>query len=86
MANWTADMIAAVYRRAQDSVNVINTQTSKKDDETDEEWKHRIKRNWQHLETCKAYKQQDDNTKSIWTTEDFTAVDAAIIKGKAVQS
>ncbi len=86
MANWTDDMIAAVYRRAQDSVNVINTQTSKKDNETDEEWKHRIKRNWQHLETVKAYKQQDDNTKSIWTTQDFTAVDAAIVKGKAVQS
>ena len=86
MANWTDDMNAAVYRRAQHRVNVINTQTSKKDNETDEEWKHRIKRNWQHLETVKAYKQQDDNTKSIWTTQDFTAVDAAIVKGKAVQS
>ena len=41
-----------------------------------------MKRNVEHLETIKAYKKEDDTT-SIWTSESFTAIDAAITSGKA---
>ena len=40
-----------------------------------------IKRNYEHLEIIKAYKKLDETT-SIWTSEDFTAIDAAITAGK----
>ena len=81
----TTDEIAAIFKAAGDSVTLINNETSKASNETEEEWKDRIKRNWQHLEIIKAYKKQDRTT-SIWTTEDFTDIDAAITKGKAVQA
>ena len=35
----------------------------------------------QNLETVKNYKKLDGTT-SIWTSEDFTAIDAAIVAGK----
>ena len=41
-----------------------------------------MKRNVEHLETIKAYKKEDGST-SIWTSESFTAIDAAISAGKA---
>ena len=85
MAERTADEVAQVFSAAGDSVTVINTDTAKGDQETEQEWKDRIKRNWQHLEIIKAYKKEDGTT-SIWTSEDFTAIDAAITKGKAVQA
>ena len=44
-----------------------------------------IERNVKHLETSKAYKKVDGKT-SIWTTESFTAIDAAITTGKAIYS
>tara|TARA_B100000902_G_C26650305_1_gene593460 strand:+ start:45 stop:299 length:255 start_codon:yes stop_codon:yes gene_type:complete len=81
----TTNEIAAIFKAAGDSVTLINTETSKQSSETDQEWKDRIKRNWRHLEIIKAYKKEDGTT-SIWTTEDFTDIDAAIVKGKAVQT
>ena len=45
------------------------------------EWKAMISRNVEHLELIKAYKKIDGTT-SIWTSEDFTAIDAAVIAGK----
>jgi len=81
----TTEKIAAIFKAAGDSVTLINTETSKQSYETEQDWKDRIKRNWQHLEIIKAYKKEDDTT-SIWTTEDFTDIDAAIVKGKAVQT
>lgn len=78
----TTNEIAAIFKAAGDSVTVINTAPP---DVTDQEWKDTIKRNWQHLEIIKAYKKADKTT-SIWTTEDFTDIDAAIIKGKSVQT
>ena len=81
----TTNEIAAIFKAAGDSVTLINTETSKSSDETEQDWKDRIKRNWQHLEIIKAYKKEDETT-SIWTTEDFTDIDAAIVKGKAVQT
>ncbi len=84
MTERTASEIARIYKSAGDSVTLINNETSKDTDETEQEWKDRIKRNWRHLEIIKAYKKADKTT-SIWTTEDFTAIDAAITKGKLVQ-
>ena len=81
----TTEKIAAIFKAAGDSVALINTETSKRSYETEQDWKDQIKRNWQHLEIIKAYKKEDDTT-SIWTTEDFTDIDAAIVKGKLVQT
>ena len=79
MEERTSDEIAKIFTNAGDSVTVIGIpQTS---DETDEEFKAKIQRNVEHLEIIKAYKKLDETT-SIWTTEDFTAIDAAIVSGK----
>ena len=83
MEERTADEIAAIFSAAGDSVTLINTDTSANAYETDAEWKDRIKRNVDHLEIIKAYKKLDETT-SIWTSEDFTAIDAAIVTGKTV--
>ena len=57
MEEKTADEIAAIYSAAGDSVTVIGTaQTS---DETDDDFKDKIKRNVEHLEIIKAYKKLD---------------------------
>ena len=83
MTERTADEVAAVFAAAGDSVTLINA--GKPSDLTDAEWKDTAKRNWQHLEIIKAYKKEDDTT-SIWTSENFTAIDAAITAGKAIQA
>ena len=79
MEEKTADEIAAIFSAAGDSVTVIGT--AQESDETDDHFKAKIKRNVEHLEIIKAYKKLDETT-SIWTTEDFTAIDAAITAGK----
>ena len=48
----------------------------------DAEWKETLQRNVDHLETIKAYKKEDGTT-SIWGSENFTAIDAAITSGKS---
>ena len=79
MDELTANEIATIFKNAGDSVTVIGIpQTS---DETDEEFKAKIQRNVEHLEIIKDYKKLDETT-SIWTSEDFTAIDAAIVAGK----
>ena len=83
MEERTADEIAAIFSAAGDSVTVIDT--AKTDEETTDEYKDKMKRNVEHLEIIKAYKKLDETT-SIWTSESFTAIDAAIVKGKAVYS
>ena len=79
MEEKTADEIAAIFSAAGDSVTVINT--AKTSDETDADFKDKIQRNVEHLEIIKAYKKLDETT-SIWTSEDFTDIDAAITAGK----
>jgi len=79
MEEKTADEIAAIYSAAGDSVTVIGT--AQESDETDTEFKEKIKRNVEHLEIIKAYKKLDETT-SIWTSESFTDIDAAITAGK----
>ena len=80
MEERTADEVAAIFAAAGDSVTVING--DKKDNQTDAEWKDTLQRNVDHLEIIKAYKKVDGTT-SIWTSEDFTAQDAAVTAGKA---
>ena len=75
----TAEEVARIFRNAGDSVTVINTLAALSS-LTDEQ-KEELKRNVDHLEIIKAYKKEDETT-SIWTTEDFTAIDAAITAGK----
>ena len=88
MEEKTADEIAAIFSAAGDSVTVINadasysaytTRTGSAD--TEAEWKEMIQRNVEHLELIKGYKKLDGTT-SIWTSEDFTDIDAAITAGK----
>ena len=90
MEERTPDEVAAIFSAAGDSVTVINadasysaytTRTSSTD--TEAEWKALIKRNTDHLEIIKAYTKTDGST-SIWTSESFTDIDAAITKGKAL--
>ena len=83
MEEKTADEVAAIFKAAGDSVTVINT--SKESNETDDDYKDKIKRNVEHLEIIKAYKKLDGTT-SIWTSESFKSIDAAIVKGKKVYS
>jgi len=79
MEEKTADEIAAIFSAAGDSVTVIGT--AQESDETDTDFKDKIKRNVEHLEIIKAYTKVDGTT-SIWTSEDFTAIDAAVTAGK----
>ena len=80
MAERTTEEVAQVFSAAGDSVTVVNAEVSKSS-LTDEE-KDTLKRNVEHLETIKLYKKEDDTT-SIWTSESFTAIDAAITAGNA---
>jgi len=79
MEEKTATEIAAIFKAAGDSVTVIGT--AQASDETDDDFKDKIKRNVEHLETIKDYKKLDGTT-SIWTSESFTDIDAAIVAGK----
>ena len=80
MAEKTSDEVAAIFKAAGDSVTVING--NKATGETDDEWKDQLQRNVDHLELIKSYKKEDGTT-SIWTSENFTAVDAAVTSGKS---
>ena len=85
----STDEIAEIYSSAGDSVTIINAdanfaayQTANPtSSNTETEWKAMIQRNTEHLEIIKDYKKLDETT-SIWTTESFTAIDAAIVAGK----
>ena len=81
MEERTTNEVAAIFAAAGDSVTVINT--AKTSDETTDEYNDKIKRNVEHLEIIKGYKKLDEST-SIWTTEDFTDIDKAIVDGKKV--
>ena len=79
MEEKTADEIAKIFTNAGDSVTVIGI--AQASDETDDDFKAKIQRNVEHLEIIKAYTKVDGTT-SIWTSESFTAIDAAIVAGK----
>ena len=75
MEEMTADEVAAAYVAMGHSVDEVNS--SKGADETDDEFAARVARNKEHLVLMKA-KKKIDGTTSIWTSESFTAIDAAI--------
>ena len=84
---YTTEIIADIFKFAGDSVTLINRDANyaawverTATGETEAEWKEMIKRNVDHLEIIKAYKHEDGS--SIWTTEDFSAIDKAIVDGK----
>jgi len=64
----TAEQIAQHYKAMGDSVDLINA--GQPEDMSDEEWADCLERNAAHLEIMLA--------KDFWTTEDMTAVNAAI--------
>ena len=71
----TAEEVAAAYVAMGHSVDEVNS--SKQEGETDDEFAARKTRNKDHLVIMKAKKKLDGET-SIWTSENFTAIDAAI--------
>ena len=93
MEEKTADEIAAIFAAAGDSVTLINADAdyaafkaaNSDRTETEAEWKDMMKRNVEHLEIIKDYKKLDGTT-SIWTSEDFTDIDKAIVDGKKLYS
>ena len=93
MEEKTADEVAQIFSAAGDSVIIINAdanyaafkEANSDRTETETEWKDMIKRNVEHLEIIKGYKKLDETT-SIWTTESFTDIDAAIDSGKKLYS
>ena len=85
------EIIADIFKFADDSVTLINRDanyaayiTRTESGESEDTWKEMIKRNVEHLELIKTYKNEDES--SIWTTEDFTAIDKAIVDGKKIYS
>jgi len=80
MEERTADEVASIYSAAGDSVTLINS-VAGQSTITDED-KDTLKRNVDHLEIIKAYKKLDGTT-SIWGSESFTAIDAAVTLGKS---
>ena len=85
MSNLTTDQISELFNSASDNVAMIN-KLEAISSLTDAQ-KARIERNVLHLERMKTIKTVNDETgqdtdTSIWTTEDFTAIDAAITLGK----
>ena len=85
MSNLTTDQISELFNSASDNVAMIN-KLAAISSLTDAQ-KARIERNVLHLERMKTIKNVNDETgqdtdTSIWTTEDFTAIDAAITLGK----
>ena len=73
----TAEEIAQDYTAMGHSVELINgiIDGSKMADQSAEERQSAVDRNVEHLELMVA--------KDFWTDEDMTAVDAAIVAGKA---
>lgn len=76
MENQTPDQIAQHYKATLDSVWLINAVIAGEtmSEESDADKKAAVERNVAHLELMRA--------KDFWTTEDMTAVDAAIAAGE----
>ena len=86
---YTTEIIADIFKFAGDSVTLINRDANyaawverTATGQSEADWKAMIKRNVKHLEVIQTYKHEDGN--SIWTTEDFTAINAAISKGNTL--
>jgi len=75
----TTAEITEIYSNSNGNVSVINELAALSS--LTNQQKQSIKRNVEDIETIKTYKKEDGVT-SIWTTEDFTAHDAAVTLGK----
>jgi len=85
MSNYTTEELSTMFTNSGDCVSMIN-KLAAISSLTDAQ-KERIKRNVEHLENLKLIETIDEVTRektgnSIWTTEDFTEIDAAITLGK----
>ena len=76
MADQTADEIAAHYVAMGHSVAEVTGGRDTAGGETADEWTARKARNQEHLVLQKAQVHDDDS--SWWTSESFTAINAAI--------
>tara|TARA_R110001592_G_scaffold188432_2_gene433722 strand:+ start:973 stop:1245 length:273 start_codon:yes stop_codon:yes gene_type:complete len=83
--NKTAEELAADFVAMGHSEQVITNVIAGDDmaDESAEDKKDAVKRNVLHLEQKKLEKTVLDDTVSVWTNEDFTAIDAAITAGNS---
>ena len=83
--NKTAEEIASDFVAMGHSVGVITNVIAGNDmaEESAEDKKDAVKRNVEHLEQKKLEKTVLDDTISVWTNEDFTAIDAAITAGNS---
>ena len=81
MAERTAEEIEQIYIEADSYVFIVNTNAGA--EPISEANKSQIKYGVEKLEEIKTYK-KEDNTTSIWTDQDFTSIDAAIIFGKTL--
>lgn len=79
MAERTAEEIEEIYMGADSYVVIVNTNANA--EPISETNKAQIRFGVEKLEEIKGYKKEDHVT-SIWTDEDFTSIDAAIIFGK----
>jgi hypothetical protein len=68
----TAEEIAQHYTAMGHSVDLLNA--GKPEDMSDEDWADTVSRNVEHLKIMVA--------KNFWTTEDMTAVNAAIASNR----
>ena len=83
--NKTAEELASDFVAMGHSEQVITNVIAGDDmaDESAEDKKDAVKRNVLHLEQKKLEKTVLDDTVSVWTNEDFTAIDAAITAGNS---
>lgn len=89
----TSDELSIIYTNAAHSVTAINKDASYSEfikktkgiGISEDEWKANIERSVEHLEMVKNMKKSDNKT-SVWTSESFTDIDAAITKGKTLYS
>ena len=81
--NKTAEQLASDFVAMGHSEQLITNVIAGNEmaDESAEDKKDAVKRNVEHLEQKKVEKTVLDDTVSVWTDEDFTAIDAAIEAG-----
>ena len=80
MEERTTEEVAQIFSGGGACVIVIDREVAKSSLTALE--KDRVQRNVDHLELIKKYKKLDGTT-SIWGSENFTAIDAAVTAGKA---
>ena len=78
--DYTTEEVAGIFSAANDSKVSINALAYL--DNLDNQAKEVIKEHVDLIEKMKGFKKEDGTT-SIWTTQDFTEIDAAVTLGKS---